>query len=182
VGAAFEWIGLIAQWIGAFIPRWVILDSTEAAVKYVKGRPKLCQSGQVHFYWPVTTLWQTYPTARQTDRLESQTMETTDGKAFIIAGTITYQVVDLMALLTTTHNAMTNTQELAASAVHDVCCEYSWAELQDKQKRGVLKTELKNEAQKQLRDYGVQVLKLQITSMARARVYKISQSTSSEET
>jgi hypothetical protein len=109
-------------------------------------------------------------------------METTDGKAFIIAGTITYQVVDLMALLTTTHNAMTNTQELAASAVHDVCCEYSWAELQDKQKRGVLKTELKNEAQKQLRDYGVQVLKLQITSMARCRVYKISQSTASEET
>jgi regulator of protease activity HflC (stomatin/prohibitin superfamily) len=182
MGAAFEWIGKLVEWLGAFIPRWVILDTTVGAVKYVKGKPKFCAPGNIHWYWPVTTLWDIYPMARQTDRLESQTMETTDGKAFIIAGTITYQVVDLMALLTTTHNAMTNTQELAASAVHDVCCEYSWAELQDKQKRGVLKTELKNEAQKQLRDYGVQVLKLQITSMARCRVYKISQSTASEET
>jgi hypothetical protein len=182
VGAAFEWIGLIAQWIGAFIPRWVILDSTAGAIKYVKGRPKFCAPGKVHFYWPLTTLFEMYPMVRQTDRLESQTIESTDGKAFIIAGTITYMVTDLMALLTTTHNATTNTRELAASAVHDVCCEYTWDELQTRQRKGVLKTELKNEAQKQLADYGIKVLKLQITSMARARVYKISQSTASEET
>jgi regulator of protease activity HflC (stomatin/prohibitin superfamily) len=179
---AFAWLGKMVEWLGAFVPRWVILDSVDGAVKYVKGKPKFCAPGHIWWYWPVTTLWQQYPMARQTDRLESQTMETTDGKAFIIAGTITYQVVDLLTLLTTTHNAMTNTQELAASAVHDICCEYTWDELQARQKRGVLKTELKNEAQKQLRDYGVQVLKLQITSMARCRVYKISQSTASEET
>lgn len=182
MGAAFEWVGLIAQWIGAFIPRWVVLDSTEAAVKYVRGRPKFCASSQVHFYWPVVTIWQQYPIARQTDRLESQTIESKDGKTFIVAGTITYMVTDLMALLTTTHSATTNTRELAASAVHDICCDYDYAELQLKNQKGTLKTELKNEAQKQLAEYGVRVLKLQITSLARARVYKISQSTASEET
>jgi hypothetical protein len=108
-------------------------------------------------------------------------MESRDGKTFIVAGTITYMVSDLMALLNTTHSAMTNTQELAASAVHDICCSYDYTELQMKNQKGTLKTELKNEAQKQLGEYGIRVLKLQLTSLARCRVYKISQSTASED-
>jgi hypothetical protein len=181
MGAAFEWIGLIAQWIGAFIPRWVILDTTEGAVKYVRGKPKFCAPGGVYWYWPVMTLWQQYPMARQTDRLECQTIESKDGKTFIVAGTITYMVVDLLALLTTTHSATTNTRELAASAVHDICCDYDYADVQVKNQKGTLKTELKNEAQRQLAEYGIKVLKVQVTSLARARVYKISQSTANEE-
>jgi regulator of protease activity HflC (stomatin/prohibitin superfamily) len=181
VGAAFEWIGKLVEWLGAFIPRWVILDTCIGAVKYKRGVPMFCAPGGVWWYWPVTTLWQEYPMARQTDRLESQTIESKDGKTFIVAGTITYMVTDLLALLTTTHNATTNTRELAASAVHDICCDYDYAELQVKNQKGTLKTELKNEAQKQLGAYGVTVLKLQITSLARCRVYKISQSTASEE-
>ena len=109
-------------------------------------------------------------------------METTDGKTFIVAGTITYSVSDLKALLSTTHSATTNTRELAASAVHDILCDYTWDELQAEQRKGTLKTKLKNEAQRQLLDYGVRVLKLQLTSLARCRVYKISQSTANEET
>lgn len=178
---AFAWIGQIASWIGAFVPRWVILDTTEAAVKYVKGVPQLCGPGQIHWFWPVTTSWVTYPIARQTDRLETQTMETKDGKTFIVAGTITYSVTDLMALVPTTHSPSATVIELAASAVHDICCDYDWDELQAKQRKGTLKTELKNEAQKQLADYGVKVIKLQLTSLARARVFKVSQSTSNEE-
>lgn len=182
MGTAFAWIDQIATWIGAFIPRWMILDSTEAAVKYVYGKPQLCQSGMIHWYWPVTTKWQGYPTARQTNRLETQTMETTDGKTFIVAGIITYSVNDLMALATTTWSPDGTVCELAASAIHDTCCEFTWEELQQVQRKGTLKTKLRNEAQKQLRDYGVTVIGVQLTTLARCRVYKVSQSTASEET
>lgn len=179
---AFAWIGQIADWLGKFFPRWFILDTTEGAIKYVRGRPTFCQPGMVHWFWPVTTSLVVYPVARQTDRLETQTIETTDGKTFIVAGTITYLVHDLMALVTTTHSPSTTVIELAASAIHDICCDYAWDVLQLKQRKGTLKTELKNEAQKQLKDYGVTVLKVQLTSLARARVFKVSQSTSNEET
>lgn len=179
---AFAWIGQIASWIGQWVPRWQILDTTEGAIKYVRGRPKLCGPGRVHWYWPVTTTWVVYPVARQTDRLETQTMETKDGKNFIVAGTITYSVVDLMALVTTTHSPSATVIELAASAVHDICCDYDWDALQAEQRKGTLKTKLKNEAQKQLADYGVKVIKLQLTNLARARVIKLSQSMANEET
>lgn len=179
---AFAWIGQIASWIGQWIPRWQILDTTEGAIKYVKGKPRECGSGQVHWYWPVTTTWVVYPVARQTDRLETQTMETTDRVTFIVAGTITYSVHDIMALVSTTHSPSATVIELAASAVHDICCDFAWDELQKEQRKGTLKTKLRNEAQKQLKDYGVTVIKLQLTNLARARVIKLSQSIANEET
>lgn len=178
---ALAWIGQVAEWFGRFIPRREIIDTTEGAIKYQGGNePVYCGPG-IHWYWPWRSSWSAYPTARQTDRLETQTMETRDGKTFIVAGTITYQVDDLMALIPTTHSPMSTIVELGGTAVHDVLPDYTWEELMAKHRKGTLKTELKNEAQKQLKEYGVRVIKLQLTSLARARVIKVSQSTASEE-
>lgn len=180
---ALAWIGQIFEWIGRWIPRWVVLDSTEAAVKYVRGKPVFCESGRIHWYWPAMTTWQPYPVARQTDRLESQTMETMDGKTFIVAGILTYRVRDLMLLVPTTHSPSATVIELAASAVHNVCCQYTWEELQAAQRdeETGLHAKLKREAQRQVYGYGVEIIKLQLTSLARCRVLKVLQSTSSEE-
>ena len=162
------------------MPRWVILDTTQGAVKYVGGdRPVVCGPG-IHFYWPARTTIVIYPTARQTDQLETQTMETSDGVTFVVSGLITYRVKDLAALLTTTHDAMAAIKDMSQAAIHDTCCYGTWAELQTKQRKSTLKTELRNEAQKQLRDYGVDVIKLQLTSLARCRVIRLSQSTAVE--
>jgi regulator of protease activity HflC (stomatin/prohibitin superfamily) len=179
--SALAWIGHIAEWLGRFIPRREILDTTQGAIKYVHGnRPKICGPG-VHFWWPWTTTWVNYPTARQTDRLETQTIESKDGKTFLVAAMITYSVTDIAALVTTTHSPTIAVRDMAMAAVHDVLCDYDWAELQNMQRKGTIKTQLRNEAQKQLKDYGIDVIKLQLNTLARCRVYKISQSTSSEE-
>ena len=179
--AALAWIGKLAEWVGSFIPRWVILDTTEGAIKYVRGkRAVLCTPG-IHWYWPATTTFVSYPTARQSDRLETQTMESKDGKAFIASGTLTYAIDDLMKLLPLTHSAMTTVIEIASTAMHDVLCAMDWNDLQDYQRRGTLKTQLKNVAQRELDEYGVRVIRFKLNSLARCRVYRISQSTSSEE-
>lgn len=196
--SALAWIGRIAEWLGAFIPRWVILDTTEGAVKFegfflpARLRRRLgwfsddvritvCSAG-LHWYLPVTTRWSEYPIARQTDRLETQTLESKDGRTFIVAGTITWSVEAIEKLVPTTFSPTRTVVELAASAVHDICCDYDYVELQARNRKGTLKTELRNEAQKQLSDYGVKVIKLQLTSLARSRVLKVSQSISNEET
>lgn len=181
--SALAWVGKIFDWLGAFIPRWVILDTTEGAIKYVRGsRIVVCGPG-IHWYWPVLTRWSEYPTARQTDRLETQTMESKDCITFIVAGTITWTVDDIAKLVPTTFSPTTTVVELAASAVHDICCEYEYSELQAAQRKGrSLKTALRNEAQSQLTEYGVRVIKIQLTSLARARVLRVCQSIANEET
>jgi hypothetical protein len=122
-----------------------------------------------------------YPTARQTDRIETQTIETTDGVAFIASGTLTYVVENLAMLLPTTHLASVAVIEIASTALHDVLCDYSWTDLQSAQQKGTLKTQLKNAAQRELSEYGVRVLRFKLNSLARCMVIRVSQTTASEE-
>lgn len=179
--SALAWIGWVFEWLGKFIPRWVILDLTEGAVKYVRGnRAKLCPPG-IHWFWPVTTVLVTYPTARQADRLQTQTIVTSDDKVIVVGGLVIYAVDDLLVLLTTTHSAATTVKDITLTAIHDVVCRMSWEELKSEQRRGTLDTKLKNEAQRALASYGVRVVKVMLVDMAPARVIKLMQSTSSEE-
>lgn len=179
--SALAWIGQIASWIGQWIPRWSILDTTEGAIKYVGGKRVVVCGPGVHFWWPATTTFVNYPTARQTDRLETQTMESRDGKTFLVSGTLTYSVDDLEKLIPTTHNPTRNTIEIAMTAIHDVCCDMDWAVLQTEQRKDTLKTKLRNAAQKELSEYGVRVIRLRLNTLARCRVIKVSQSTANEE-
>jgi hypothetical protein len=86
-----------------------------------------------------------------------------------------------MALVPTTHSPSTAILEIAGAAMHDVMCSLLWDELQAEQRRGTLKTKLKNAAQRELTDYGVKVIRLKLNTLARCRVLKVAQSISSEE-
>lgn len=181
MGDAFAWIGQIFEWIGKFIPKWVILDVCQGAVKYVRGsHPKYCGPG-IHWYWPVTTTWFSYPIVRQADRLQTQTIVTVDDKTIVIGGLIVYSVPDLLTLLTTAHDPKTTIRDLTLTAIHDVCCQMTWDQLKAEQRKGTLDTKLKNATQKALDDYGVSAIKVMLTDLAPARVLKLMQSTSNEE-
>ena len=108
-------------------------------------------------------------------------MESKDGKTFLASGTLTYRVKDLMKLLPENHSPVTATIDVAMAAMHDVCCSFTWEELQEMQRKGTLKTRLKNAAQRDLEEIGIEVLRLKLNSLARCRVLKISQSNASEE-
>lgn len=179
--SALAWIGQLAEWVGKFIPRWVILDTTEGAVAYIGGKTPKALGPGIHWYWPARTYLNTYPTARQADRLGTQTMCTTDDKTIIVGGMLVYRVTDLVALLSTTHSAAKAVTDIALTAIHDVCCRLSWAELKEEQRKSTLDTKLKNAAQKELNDYGVKVIKLMLTDLAPCRVLKVSQTTAREE-
>src|ERR1041385_6022960 len=129
------WIGQIADWVGRFIPRREILNTTEGAIKYsgfvlplwlrvwcggFDGDFRVSvHSAGVHWYWPWTSRWDVHPTARQTDRLGTQTMESKDGKTFLVSGTITYHVTDLAAFVTQTHSPLMTVVDTAMLALHD---------------------------------------------------------------
>lgn len=178
--AALAWIGQIAAWIGQWIPRWEILDVTQGGIKFVGGK-KIVECGPgVHFWWPARSKFLTFVVVRQTDQLESQVMESTDGVTFMVGGTLTYSIENLRALVTTTHSMFHAIQDMTQAALHDVVCDMTWLELQQEQRKGTIKTKLRKAAQEQLKTYGVKVEKLQLNSLARCRVYKVSQSTSVE--
>lgn len=195
--SALAWIGQIASWVGQWIPRRPTLDTTEGAIKY-EGfilprawrvrwggfdgdmRVHVCGPG-MHWWWPATSKWTEYPTARQSDRLESQVLTSSDDKTFLLSGTITYQVDDLAKLVPVTHSPMRNTLEIAVTAIAKVCCKMDWATLAKENREGTLETKLKNMAQKELSEYGITVIRLRLNTLARCRVVKVAQSISNEE-
>ena len=179
--SALAWVGQIADWIGKFIPRWIILDTTEGAVKFLSGKTAVPLGPGIHWYWPVTTTITAYPTAFQADRLQTQTIVTTDDKTIIVGAMISYTVTDILPLVAGTHSAVTTVKNIAMTAVHDVCCRMSWEELKGEQRKGTLDTKLKNAAQRMLTRYGVHIEQLMLIDLAPTRVLKLMQSTSSEE-
>ena len=177
---AFGWVGDLVRWVAQFVPRWVILDTTEGAVKFVRGSNPVALGPGIHWYWPMMTTFQSYPTARQADNLRAQTIVTEDDKVIAVGGMLVYEVADIEKLLAHTHNASTTVTDIALTAVHDVCCQLSWDALKTEQRKGTLDTKLKNTAQKALVEYGVKVIKLMLTDLAPCRVLKLMQSTSQE--
>jgi regulator of protease activity HflC (stomatin/prohibitin superfamily) len=188
VDSALAWLGQIADWVGRFFPRWIILDTTEGAVKFegfllpralrrYKDAMRVTVAGPgIHWYWPATTSFQVYPTAVQTDNLPSQTIATADDITISIGGTVTYTVDDLGKLLTQTHSAVKMIQVLTLASIHEVCCRMTWQQLKGEQKRGTLNTKLRRAVQKPLTEFGVRVSYCMLTDLTKTRAHRLIQS------
>jgi regulator of protease activity HflC (stomatin/prohibitin superfamily) len=178
--SALAWIGWIAQWIGQFIPRWVIVDTTHGAVKWIKGSRVVALGPGLHWYWPVTTNFNTYPTARQATDLRTQTLETEDGLTIVVGGIIVYEINDVEAILAHTYDPEQTIKDISLSAIHRVLVRKSYPAIKAEVRSGSLERDLKTEVKRELGRYGVKVIKVAITDLAKTRVYKLIQSTSQE--
>ena len=180
---AFAWIGAIIEWVGRFIPRLVILIPSLGAVKYTglrHGMRVTAHGAGLHIYWPLVSVWDVYPVVRQTDDLSTQSITTSDGKTIAAAGLITYEVYDLLKLLPTTFEPAKAISEITLTSIHDVLSRMTWEQIMLEQGKGTLETKLRNQAKKQLDDYGVRVLRLQLTDLAPSRVIKLIQNISAD--
>jgi len=166
------WIGELASWLGKFIPRWTILDTTQSAVKFPRGRnPKLYGPGGIIFWWPASTIVKTYPIARQATDLRSQRLLTKDGKLVLVRTLIVYEIADLLPLMTEVWEPESTVEDIALSAVYDVVRGMTYEDLLKTTGVGI---RLRQEAMKWLRPYGVKVLKMGLTDLAPTRVVALS--------
>jgi regulator of protease activity HflC (stomatin/prohibitin superfamily) len=177
---AFEWIGKLVDWFAQFFPRWIILDMTMGGVKFVGGAKAVALGPGIHWYWPARTSLQTYPIARQTDNLPTQTLVTSDDKTIAISAMVVYEVEDIEKLLAHTYSAEKTIQDLCLSAIRRVCCKMTWDDLKTEDRRGTLDTKLKNAAKWELENYGIRVLGAVLTDLAPCRVLRLVQSTASD--
>lgn len=178
---ALAWISELVNWLGQFIPRWEIVDTTHGAVKFVRGSKVVALGPGWHIYWPVTTKFETYPIARQASDLRTQTIVTKDDRTVAIGGQIVYEIADIEAILARTYDPEQTIKDISLTAIHDVCCQMTWDELKEAQRNGALDRNLRREAKKTLDSYGVKVLKTTLTDLAPCRVYRMVQSTAKDE-
>ena len=180
MGTALDWIGQIADWLGMFIPRRILLDTRMAAVKWPRGKKAVALGPGVHFYWPLTTTIDTFPTVFQTDDMPSQTLVTTDGQTVVISAMIGYEIEDIKKVLTSNYSVEKMIQNLGLPAIRRVCCKLTWEELKSRDQKGTLETELRNAVKRVLEERGIRVTEATLTDLAPCRVYRMVQSTMSD--
>lgn len=176
--SAFAWVGQVFEWFGQWIPAKVLVDPTHAAVKFVRGKPGVTLGAGMHFFWPITTTFHTYPVARQTVDLRSQTFMTTDEITAIAGGLVVYEVSDVELLLGHTFEADSTIKEISIGEIHGVLCSMSWSEIRTALASGKLDTRLRVEVRKALEKYGVRVINVTLTDLAKCRVIKLFNSNS----
>ena len=192
MGEAFAWIGRIVEWIGQWIPRWLVCPPTTGFVKYegffLPGRLRRFKSPMritvlgpgLHWYWPATTQIDSYPVVIQQDNLPSQTIETLDHVTITVGGVLTYRVSDLGKLLPNCHNAIKLLQVITLAAIHTVICRMSHEALREEQRRGTLNTKLRNEVKRRTAEFGVEVEDCMLTDLVRSRAIRLIQSSQSD--
>jgi regulator of protease activity HflC (stomatin/prohibitin superfamily) len=178
--AAFAWVGWIADWFSQWIPRWTIIRTTHGGVKFIRGHKTIPLGPGWHCFWPLTTELLIYPTARQAVDLRTQTLMTTDGKTIVVGGLIVYEITDIEAALAHTFDTDQTIKDVALSAIHDTLVKMSWVDVRTAQELGTLNLKLRSRVRKELKTYGVKVLKTTITDLAQTRVYKVIQTTAQD--
>jgi len=180
VEGAFAWLSQLIAWFAQFVPRWQIITTTHGGVKFVRGSKVVPLGPGFHVYWPLVTELIMYPIARQAVDLRTQTFVTSDDKVIAVGGLIVYEIKDIAAILAYTFDPEETIRDIAAGALHDVCCQKSWDELKAGQRNGSLNRELRKDVAKGLDSYGVKVLKTTLTDLAPCRVLKVISSTSKD--
>lgn len=181
--SALGWIGAIVEWLGRFVPRCELVDSTMGAIKWVNPlrRPfsnpddypqQIIMLGPGRWwYWPWTTKFERWPVVRTTRDLPVQTVTTTDGFTFGVRAVLTFEVEDLKLLIAYTEDPNDAVRDIAGTAVHDVLAELTREELLNKS----LNRKLKGAAQTALKPFGVSVLSLTLLERAPSSMYRVVQ-------
>ena len=181
--AAFAWLGHIADWIGQWFPRWVIVDTTEGWVKWVRGSRVVTGTAGIVWYWPVTTRIKTFAVVRDSINCKPQTVTLANGETLLLEVVVIYEVSDIERLVAFTAEPFSTIVDLAMGAVLFVVEGYeSWDAIREASKRpprardSKFNYELREETRKALEPYGVKVLEVQLQNKAKCRVLKLANS------
>jgi regulator of protease activity HflC (stomatin/prohibitin superfamily) len=167
VDKAFGWIGEIFQTLLRLLPWLVIVPSTHAGVAFVHGhRVKKWEPG-LHWYWPVVTTYKLMMTVRQTQKIQSRVIMTSDRKTVIVGAMVTYVVDDIVAALAHIADLASDVIERAQGAILTEISKHTMDEIQDD--RTAFNLKLTEVVGKSLNGYGVQILQIQLTEFAPTR-------------
>ena len=169
--AAFAWIGAIADWIGRFVPRFIIVRSTHAGVKFRHGRTPIALRPGLRFYWPLVTEAEVIPVTRQTHTLPTQALLTSDGRRVVVSGIVVYRIKDIVATLARNWDISDTLNDLTMVAITHVVTthtlDYLLAHLNDEVQEKLTKV-----TRKKLHAYGVSVYWTALTEFAECMVVK----------
>ncbi len=172
--SAFAWLNQLIEAVFRFCPRIVIVRATHAGVKWVHGWKVKAMPPGLHWYWPLTTEVEVLVTARQTLSLPDQVLTTKDGRKVTIKTLVVYRVRDIVqAIGRVNWDCDSTINDLTQSAVVRVIATHAYDEIMKGIANDTLTTTLTHAVRKELRQFGVHVVRSKLVDFAETKVLKL---------
>ena len=162
-----EWIGTIASYFGSFVPRWVHLECWQAGVLVKRGTRATALEPGITWYWPYWSTVYTRPANRQTVNLPAQTLMTADGEVVAAGCMVRYKIDDALQALVETEDVDQAIADETVAVLREFITARTLPDVQADPNK--VNTALTLKTRSQLRGYGVQVERAQLTDFARGR-------------
>lgn len=154
--AAFDWLNRLMEAALDVVPQRYLVKKTHAGVKFKWGQSQLIEPG-FHWWWPLTTQIDVYPTVIQTTNLENQTLTTSDGQVLGLSGIVRYRVPDVHTFLTEVWDGEDTIRDIVLSAISEYVEEHTAEELTGDFAR------IKASVGKELESFGIKVIKVSLS-------------------
>lgn len=167
----FDWLNDIARWFGDLVPRWDLLEPTEAGVKFKPGaKIVVLKPGHIYWWWPATTVVRTLYSKRQTLSF-NQRLTTKDDITVSLNTVIVYIVDDVQKALVETYDFEDTITEVASKLTVQPIMSREFEQIcTDMSDTNEMRNELTRKARSLLSEYGVGVLDAYVSDFTETRV------------
>ena len=171
---AFSWLSQLIETFYRFIPHIVIIRATHAGVKWIRGSKIKAMPPGLHWYWPLTTELEVLVTARQTLAIPDQVLTTKDGKKITVKTLVVYKIRDIIqAIGKANWDTDATVNDLTQSAVMRVVATHTLGEILGGIADESITATLTKEVRKELRQYGVYIVRAKLVNFAETKVFKL---------
>ena len=177
--SAFAWLGQIFEWFGRFLPRWEIITTAEGWIKWVGGSKVKTGGAGVVFYWPARTIFKKVNVVRDSINCNAQTLTLPSGDTMLVEAVVIYRISDLAKLAATTEPFSTIADETMGAVLYALEEYESWGAIRTAsirrkgQRDSDFNRRMRDEVQKSLTPYGVDVIGVNLQNKAKCRVLKL---------
>lgn len=157
----------IGQALSALFQWWVTISPWQQGVRVRFGKQtKLLQPG-IYFKLPLFDVVYMQPIRLRSQYVGSQTVTTADGKSVSLASAIQYEIVDLLLLYRTLHNAHDTIDQQVQGALADFIYSRRLSDLKPKDVEQHLGKAM------DLSQYGLRVHGFNVTNFSVVRTYRL---------
>lgn len=167
---ALSWISDFFGFFGRLIPRILIVRRTHQGIAFVRGRKVKKLLPGITVYWPILTEVLLYPVVRQTANLNPQCLMTHDGVTVVAGGIVVYNVYDIEKALAETWDLDETIIDISQVGLRNVIVSNTLSEVNGNRK-GIDK-QLTQELNEQLKEFGINVIRVSIADFAKCLVIK----------
>lgn len=180
MGEAFSWVGDLVRWFAQFKPCRELVDSTEGWIKWVGGKKIITGGPGIVWFWPLMTKFKKMPVVRDSINCNAQCLTLPSGETVLIEAVVIYAITDLQKLAGETTEPNATIADLTMGAVLYAMESYdSWEAIrlssvrQPRQRDSEFNRGMRDEVQRALAPYGVNVLSVYLVNKAKCRVLKL---------